>query len=114
MARYTSDEMQPSATERLACLEIRGGNERASYSIDLPGMAAWVSCRPITPATRGGDLHYLSVYSQGFVSRITLADVAGHGELVSSVADRHFSCFCQPGGERHYRLPGRVPRQCPA
>ena len=82
-SRYTSVEMQ-----RMACLEIRGGNERASYSIDLPGMAAWVSCRPLTPATRGGDLHYLSVCSQGFVSRITLADVAGHGELVSSVAER--------------------------
>jgi sigma-B regulation protein RsbU (phosphoserine phosphatase) len=80
--------MQTTAIERLACLEIRGGNERASYSIDLPGMSAWVSCRPLTPATRGGDLHYLSVCSQGFVSRITLADVAGHGELVSSVAER--------------------------
>lgn len=79
--------MQP-VTERLACLEIRGGNERASYSLDLPGMAAWVSCRPLTPATRGGDLHYLSVCSQGFVSRVTLADVAGHGELVSSIAER--------------------------
>jgi len=80
--------MQPPADQRMACLEIRGGNERASYSIDLPGMIAWVSCRPLTPATRGGDLHYLSVCSQGFVSRITLADVAGHGELVSSVAER--------------------------
>jgi len=87
-ARYTSDEMQPVAPHRLACLEIRGGNERASYSIDLPGMTAWISCRPLTPATRGGDLHYLSVCSRGFVSRITLADVAGHGELVSSVAER--------------------------
>lgn len=80
--------MQPNSTQRLACLEIRGGNERASYSIDLPGMTAWVSCRPLTPARCGGDLHYLSVCSQGFVSRITLADVAGHGELVSSVAVR--------------------------
>jgi phosphoserine phosphatase RsbU/P len=80
--------MESPATQRLACLEIRGGNERASYSIDLPGMTAWVSCRPLTPATRGGDLHYLSVCSQGFVSRITLADVAGHGELVSAVAER--------------------------
>jgi sigma-B regulation protein RsbU (phosphoserine phosphatase) len=30
----------------------------------------------------------LSVCSQGFVSRIALADVAGHGELVSAIADR--------------------------
>jgi serine phosphatase RsbU (regulator of sigma subunit) len=73
---------------RLACLELKGGNEQACYAIELPGLAAWVSCRPITPATRGGDLHYLSVCSQGFVSRIALADVAGHGEFVAGVADR--------------------------
>jgi len=59
-----------------------------SYAVELPGMHAWVCCRPMTPATRGGDLHYLSVCSQGFVSRIALADVAGHGEFVSAAADR--------------------------
>src|SRR5580700_10218850 len=73
---------------RLACLELKGGNEHARYAIELPGLTAWVFCRPITPAIRGGDLHYLSVCSQGFVSRITLADVAGHGEVVSYVAER--------------------------
>jgi sigma-B regulation protein RsbU (phosphoserine phosphatase) len=72
---------------RLACLEIKGGYERAAYTIELPGFVAWVSCRPMAPATRGGDLHYLSVCSQGFVSRIALADVAGHGELVSAAAN---------------------------
>jgi sigma-B regulation protein RsbU (phosphoserine phosphatase) len=74
--------------QRLACLELRGGNEHARYAIELPGLTAWVSCRPITPAIRGGDLHYLSVCSQGFVSRIAVADVAGHGEFVAAVADR--------------------------
>ena len=74
--------------QRLACLELRGGNEHARYAIELPGLTAWVSCQPITPAIRGGDLHYLSVCSQGFVSRIALADVAGHGEFVAAVADR--------------------------
>ena len=74
--------------QRLACLELRGGNENARYAIELPGLTAWVSCRPITPAIRGGDLHYLSVCSQGFVSRIAVADVAGHGEFVAAVADR--------------------------
>ncbi len=73
---------------RLACLELKGGNEHSRYVIELPGLVAWVFCRPITPAIRGGDLHYLSVCSQGFVSRIALADVAGHGEYVAGVADR--------------------------
>jgi len=81
----TTNEPTPP---RLSCLEIKGGNERVAYPIELPGLAAWVCCRPLTPATRGGDLHYLSVCSQGYVSRIALADVAGHGEIVSGVADR--------------------------
>jgi phosphoserine phosphatase RsbU/P len=77
-----------SEVRLLACLEIKGGNECAAYSIELPDLTAWVSCRPMAPANRGGDLHYLSVCSQGFVSRIALADVAGHGELVSAAANR--------------------------
>ena len=85
-----SQKMTPPKPEiqRLACLEIKGGNERAAYSMELPGLVAWVSSRPMAPAARGGDLHYLSVCSQGFVSRIALADVAGHGEVVSGAAVR--------------------------
>jgi phosphoserine phosphatase RsbU/P len=80
-------EFESGNVPRLICLEIKGGNERVDYSIELPGLLAWVSSRPMAPAARGGDLHFLSVCSQGFVSRIALADVAGHGELVSAVAN---------------------------
>src|SRR5215471_2426652 len=72
---------------RLACLELRGGNRAAVYPAELPGLNAWISCRPLHPATRGGDLYYLSVCSQGSISRITIADVAGHGEDVSTLAE---------------------------
>jgi phosphoserine phosphatase RsbU/P len=85
-----SNGLLPESTgvaERLACLEIRGGNHSAVYRADLPGLSAWVSCRPLEPATRGGDLYYLSVCSQGSISRVTIADVAGHGESVSVVAE---------------------------
>jgi sigma-B regulation protein RsbU (phosphoserine phosphatase) len=73
---------------RLACLELRGGNRAAVYEAELPGLDAWISCRPLYPAVRGGDLYYLSVCSQGSISRIVLADVAGHGESVSTLAER--------------------------
>jgi sigma-B regulation protein RsbU (phosphoserine phosphatase) len=73
---------------RLACLEVSGGNRAAVYEVELPGLDAWVSCRPLQPATRGGDLYYLSICGQGSISRITLADVSGHGESVSSLAER--------------------------
>jgi sigma-B regulation protein RsbU (phosphoserine phosphatase) len=42
----------------------------------------------LQPAARGGDIYYLSVCSKGTISRITLADVAGHGEAVSNAAAR--------------------------
>jgi sigma-B regulation protein RsbU (phosphoserine phosphatase) len=73
---------------RLACLELRGGNQAALYEAELPGLDAWISCRPLLPATRGGDLYYLSVCSQGAIARITLADVSGHGEGESQLAER--------------------------
>jgi len=73
---------------RLACLEMRGGNHLAAYAAELPGLAAWVSCHPLHPSPHGGDLYYLSACSQGVVARVALADVAGHGEIVSSAAVR--------------------------
>jgi sigma-B regulation protein RsbU (phosphoserine phosphatase) len=73
---------------RMACLEIRGGNQTAVYSAELPGLNAWICCRPLQPAVSGGDLYYLSVCSHGAISRVTVADVEGHGEGVSAIAER--------------------------
>jgi sigma-B regulation protein RsbU (phosphoserine phosphatase) len=71
----------------LACLELHGGNHAGDYTAELPGLAAWVSCRPLG-AAGGGDLYYLSACSQGVIARVALADVAGHGEIVSAAAVR--------------------------
>src|ERR1700722_13470536 len=79
---------EPEQVYRLACLELRGGNHLAAYPAELPGLVAWGSCRPLHPSPRGGDLYYLSACSQGVVARVALADVAGHGEIVSSAAVR--------------------------
>src|SRR6266849_6743945 len=73
---------------RLACLELRGGNHLATYSAELPGLAGWVSCHPLRPSPRGGDVYYLSVCSNGVIARVALADVAGHGSVVNSAAVR--------------------------
>jgi sigma-B regulation protein RsbU (phosphoserine phosphatase) len=75
-------------THRLACLELRGGNHSAAYSAELPGLTGWVSCRPLRPSPRGGDLYYLSACSHGVIARVAIADVAGHGEVVSAAAVR--------------------------
>jgi len=73
---------------RLACFELWGGNSEVAHSIELPGLLGWISCTPFGQATSGGDVHYMSVCSKGQVSRIVLADVAGHGGSASSVAER--------------------------
>ena len=56
--------MAARAVNRLSCLELRGGNRAAVHQAQLPGLDTWISCRPLLPATRGGDLYYLSVCSQ--------------------------------------------------
>ena len=81
-------ELMSRTFNRMTCLEIRGGNRRESYWVELPGLSAWISCRPLPPSTESGDLHYLTVCSEGAISRVVLADVAGHGEIISSVAER--------------------------
>ena len=73
--------------ERLSCFELWGGNHSADHPVELPGLAGWVYSAPLDPGSGGGDVHYFSVCSKGMVSRIAVADVAGHGSRVSSVAE---------------------------
>ena len=47
-------------------------------------MEAWICSQPYHGQSQGGDVHYLSLCVGGIVTRILLADVAGHG---SEVAD---------------------------
>jgi phosphoserine phosphatase RsbU/P len=71
---------------RLACFELWGGNSSADHSVEVPGLDGWVYSAPLDSATDGGDVHYLSVCSKGMVSRIAVADVAGHGRYAASMA----------------------------
>src|SRR5882762_5197704 len=73
---------------RIACQEVRGGNHLAAYSAELPGLTGWVSCHPLQPSRRGGDVYYMSACSKGVMARVVLADIAGHGEAVSAAAGR--------------------------
>jgi serine phosphatase RsbU (regulator of sigma subunit) len=90
LARKVEEDMSESqkGVARLACFELWGGNSKAAHPIELPGLQGWVSCTPFGHATSGGDVHYVSVCGKGQVSRIALADVAGHGESASSVGER--------------------------
>ena len=74
-------------SSRLACFELWGGNCHADHPLELPGLAGWVYSQPLEPAAGGGDVHYFSVCSKGMVSRVALADVAGHGSGANSMAE---------------------------
>jgi len=73
---------------RLVCFELYGGNHKVAQPIELPGLPGWVHSDPFGPDSGGGDVHYFSVCSNGMISRVALADVAGHGQAASSVAER--------------------------
>lgn len=73
---------------KIACQEVRGGNLRAAYEAELPGLTGWISCQPVAPSPGGGDVYYMSACGKGVMARVVLADVAGHGEGVSVAAGR--------------------------
>jgi sigma-B regulation protein RsbU (phosphoserine phosphatase) len=74
----TATEPQPE----FVCAEIWGGNRAVQAPIELPGIRGWVFSQPCEGG-RGGDIHYLSICSSGLISRMCLADVAGHGRSVA-------------------------------
>ena len=77
-------------TKRLSCLEVWGGNRFVSTSVALPGMDAWIYSMPCDGAESvgGGDVHCVSSCAAGALTRLLIADVAGHGESASATAHR--------------------------
>ncbi|MBI2955748.1 MAG: serine/threonine-protein phosphatase [Acidobacteria bacterium] len=71
----------------LACMEVWGGNGRIAREVALPGLASWVYSEPLPGSEAGGDLYYLSACSKGQLARIAVADVSGHGAVVSRAAE---------------------------
>jgi len=69
----------------LACGEVRGGNRHVHATVELPGLRG-VLFSSTSDGLHGGDIHYLSVCGSGLLARLCLADVAGHGDAVATVA----------------------------
>jgi hypothetical protein len=75
----------PDGASGLACAEVKGGTQPVHDVIELPGLQGVLYSMPCE-ATRGGDVHYLSVCGSGLLSRVCVADVAGHGGAVAAVS----------------------------
>ena len=74
------------ATTTAACMEVWGGHGATDAALVLHGWQGWVLSRPHKGADIGGDVHYVSSCGTGRITRLMLADVAGHGEPASGVA----------------------------
>lgn len=74
-------------TDELVCMEVRGGNVPADVALRAPGLHLHVLSRPYHEAAGGGDVHYVSSCGTGRITRLMVADVAGHGADVDAVAN---------------------------
>jgi hypothetical protein len=70
---------------QLMCAETFGGNREIHTTFHMPGARGQLFSKP-SDGRKGGDVHYLSICSNGLMSRFLLADVAGHGEAVAAVS----------------------------
>ena len=67
-------------------MEVWGGNELSSRSVEFGGLDTWVYSKPYGLAHAGGDVYYASSCATGRISRLLRADVAGHGNSVAATA----------------------------
>lgn len=75
-----------AAPHTMQCMEVWGGTGESDNGVTMPGLDAWVFSRPYQGQAAGGDIHYLSSCSTGRISRMLVADVAGHGDTVAALA----------------------------
>ncbi|HEX4277507.1 MAG TPA: SpoIIE family protein phosphatase, partial [Bryobacteraceae bacterium] len=72
--------------QRMQCMEVWSGSQLTERAIEFGGLEAWVYSKPFGDASHGGDVYYASSCATGRITRLLLADVAGHGQAVSDTA----------------------------
>src|ERR1700733_7632627 len=78
--------MPDQPAEHMHCMEVWGGSQLTSRGVEIGGLDAWVYSKPYGKAHAGGDISYASGCAAGRISRLLLADVAGHGHTVAATA----------------------------
>ena len=78
--------MTVKPAQQMSCMEVWGGSQLTERSVEFGGLDAWVYSKPYGDAQRGGDVYYASSCATGRITRLLLADVAGHGTSVAAVA----------------------------
>jgi len=70
----------------MSCMEVWGGSQLTERRVEFAGLDTWVYSKPYGQAQRGGDVYYASSCATGRITRLLLADVAGHGSSVAATA----------------------------
>ena len=78
--------MPDEPAQHMQCMEVWGGSQLTSRCVEFGGLDAWVYSKPFGKAHAGGDIYYASSCATGRISRLLLADVAGHGQTVAATA----------------------------
>jgi sigma-B regulation protein RsbU (phosphoserine phosphatase) len=82
----SSSPFMSNPPQQMHCMEVWGGSQLTSQGVELGGLEAWVYSKPFGKAHAGGDVYYASSCATGRISRLLLADVAGHGNTVAATA----------------------------
>lgn len=78
--------MAETDPELMQCMEVWGGNQPVDSAVTMAGLDAWVFSKPYGDAAGGGDVYYVSSCATGRITRLLVADVAGHGASVGELA----------------------------
>jgi sigma-B regulation protein RsbU (phosphoserine phosphatase) len=78
--------MPDQPAQHMQCMEVWGGSQLTSRCVEFGGLDTWVYSKPYGKAHAGGDVYYASSCATGRISRLLLADVAGHGQTVAATA----------------------------
>lgn len=78
--------MSDQPAQHMQCMEVWGGSQLTARGVEFGGLDAWVYSKPYGKAHAGGDVYYASSCATGRISRLLLADVAGHGQTVAATA----------------------------
>jgi hypothetical protein len=76
----------PDDGQFMQCMEVWGGSQLTAQSVRMGGLDAWVYSKPFGNAGFGGDVYYASSCATGRITRLLLADVSGHGDVVAESA----------------------------
>jgi sigma-B regulation protein RsbU (phosphoserine phosphatase) len=78
--------MTGEPVQHMQCMEVWSGSQLTESRVEFGGLDAWVYSKPFGESRHGGDIYYASSCATGRITRLLVADVAGHGSTVADTA----------------------------